>query len=68
MDAVHRRLFGVLLFNFLVFGISVTIYGAIVPTVIREFEWSYLATGVVLAAASVGYFASSFISGVGSAV
>lgn len=59
----HRRLFGVLLFNFLVFGITVTIYGAIVPTAIREFHWSYLATGVVLAASSVGYFASSFASG-----
>ncbi len=53
----------VLLFNFAIFGTSLTIIGAAVPKVIRQFEWSYLSTGVVISATSVGYFASSFVSG-----
>jgi len=61
--ASNRKLFLVLLFNFAIFGTSLTIIGAAVPKVIRQFEWSYLSTGVVISATSVGYFASSFVSG-----
>ncbi len=63
MEAGQRSLFTALLLNFTVFGFTVTIYGAVVPTIIRQFEWSYLATGVVLSASAVGYFVSSFVSG-----
>jgi fucose permease len=63
MDPGQRRLFIALLLNFIVFGVTVTMYGATVPKVIREFDWSYLATGVVLSASAVGYFLSSFLSG-----
>jgi len=61
--AGNRNLFLVLLFNFAMFGTTVAIIGAAVPKVIRQFEWSYLSTGMVVSASSVGYFASSFVSG-----
>ena len=63
MENDQRGLFAALLLNFTVFGFTVTIYGATVPTIIRQFEWSYLATGIVLSASAVGYFVSSFVSG-----
>jgi fucose permease len=59
-----RRLFGALLVNFLLFGISVTIVGATVPEIIRQFGWTYLAMGAVISAAPVGYFVSTFASGI----
>jgi len=61
--ARDRKLFLALLFNFGIFGTTVAIIGAAVPKVISQFEWSYLSTGMVVSASSVGYFASSFISG-----
>lgn len=50
-------------FNFVLFGASMTIFGASIPKIIRLYEWSYAAAGLVLAASSVGYFSSTFISG-----
>lgn len=63
MEPDSRRLFTALLLNFAVFGITVTIFGATIPKIIRQFEWSYLITGMVLSSSAVGYFVSSFISG-----
>ncbi len=63
LSSENRKLFAALLLNFILFGVSLTIIGATVPKVIREFGWSYLATGMVLAASAVGYFVSSFFSG-----
>jgi len=59
----HQRLFFALLANFVVFGVTVTILGATVPKVIRQFGWSYLVTGAILSSTSVGYFLSTFASG-----
>jgi fucose permease len=53
-----------MLANFVIFGITLTIIGATLPKIIREFGWSYIATGVVISAASVGYFVSTFLSGI----
>jgi len=63
LEREQRGLFSALLLNFIVFGFTVTIFGATVPTVIRQFDWSYLATGIVLSASAMGYFFSSFLSG-----
>jgi fucose permease len=63
-SAEDRPLFFALLLNFALFGVTVTIIGSVVPQVIRQYDWSYIATGAVLAASSFGYFTSSFISGV----
>jgi fucose permease len=63
LERKHRLLYGTLLLNFAFYGITLTILGATVPTVIRTFGWSYTLTGVVLAAGSVGYFTATFLTG-----
>ncbi|MBM3212275.1 MFS transporter, partial [Candidatus Poribacteria bacterium] len=40
------------------------IIGATLPKIIREFQWSYVATGFVISASSLGYFVSTFVSGI----
>lgn len=57
------RLYVVLLFNFMLFGVSLTIISASVPQLIRTFNWSYTLTGLLLAAGSIGYFLSTFLCG-----
>lgn len=59
-----RFLFAAMLANFMLFGISLTIIGATLPKIIREFQWSYTTTGVVLSAGSIGFFISTFLSGI----
>jgi len=56
-------LFVVLTANFVLFGASMTIFGAAIPKILRLYSWSYSEAGLVLAASSVGYFTSTFISG-----
>ncbi len=63
LAAHKRRLYILLLFNFMLFGVTLTIVGASIPEIIRTFGWSYTVTGVVLAAGSVGYFLSTFLCG-----
>jgi fucose permease len=53
-----------MLVNFMLFGVTLTIIGATLPKIIREFQWSYTATGAVIAAGSIGYFVSTFLSGI----
>lgn len=59
-----RGVFYALLFSFIIFGVSLTIIGATLPKIIADFSWSYISTGIVLSAGSLGYLASSFISGI----
>ena len=59
-----RFIFLVLLLNFILFGVSLTIIGATLPKIIADFQWSYIATGIVLSAGSIGYFVSSFVAGI----
>jgi MFS transporter, FHS family, glucose/mannose:H+ symporter len=58
-----RRLFTLLFAGFFVYGGVFTVYGATVPRVISDFGWSYVITGLVLAAGSVGFFISTFVTG-----
>lgn len=53
-----------LLANFLLFGITFTIFGATVPQAVRSFGWSYTVTGVVLAFGSIGYFTATMVTGI----
>jgi len=64
IDPAGRRLYFVLLASFIVFGMTVTMFGATVPKVIEEFGWGYLATGLVVSASPIGYFLSAFASGI----
>jgi len=52
-----------LLANFLLFGITFTVFGATVPHAVRSFHWSYTVTGVVLAFGSIGYFTTTMAAG-----
>ena len=45
------------------FGADLTVVGAVLPEMIRSFGWSYTEAAAVLAAVSIGYFASTFASG-----
>jgi fucose permease len=56
-------MFALLLAGFTVFGANFTVFGSTVPRVISDFGWSYALTGLVLAAGSVGFFASTFLTG-----
>jgi len=45
------------------YGITLAIFGAALPRVIREFSWSYLAAGLVLGSGAVGFFLATLASG-----
>jgi len=59
-----RSLYLAMLVNFMIFGVTLTIIGATLPSILRDFNWGYTITGVVMAAGSVGYFVSTFVSGI----
>jgi fucose permease len=58
-----RGLFIGLFGTFALFGTSMTIVGAALPKILREFSWSYAAAGAVIAASAAAYFLTSFLSG-----
>ena len=62
-DRSDRALLAALSLNFVLFGSSMTLFGASIPEIIREYSWSYTAAGIVLAASAIGYFTSTFLSG-----
>ena len=64
IEGRFRSLFVATLANFVIFGVTLTVIGATLPKIIRDFQWSYTATGVVASAGSVGYFVSTFLSGI----
>jgi fucose permease len=64
LEPGHRVLFASMLGSFALFGLNMTAIGAVLPKVIREFQWSYTTTAVVLYASALGYFLATFLSGV----
>lgn len=60
----YRSLYVGLFGNFVVFGIGMTIIGATLPKILAEFSWSYTGAGAVIAAGALGYFLSTYLSGV----
>jgi fucose permease len=50
--------------NFLLYGGVTTLVGATLPLVIRDFSWSYLAAGFVIASGAIGYFTTTFLAGI----
>lgn len=63
IEARYQILFWPLLFAFVTFGTSLIIIGALLPRILQDFHWSYTAAGIVIAANSFGYFASTLASG-----
>jgi fucose permease len=58
-----RALYGLLVAGFVVYGAAFTSFGAAVPLIIGQYHWSYAATGLVLAALSVGFFVANYLCG-----
>ena len=63
LDASTRRLYFLLVAGFMLFGVVFTVAGAALPHIIRTFGWSYVVSGLVLAASSAGYLLSCFVNG-----
>ena len=63
VPAQFRSLYGGLLTISFLFGANFTAMGAVLPQMIRSFDWSYTAAATVLAAGSFGYFGATFASG-----
>jgi fucose permease len=66
MGIVERKyssLFLSLFATFLLFGLTSTVIGAALPTMLADFGWSYGMAGSMLAAGALGSFLSSFVAG-----
>ena len=63
MEKQYRLLYLALLIDFVLFGMSFTIIGAILPSLIEDLGWKYTVVGVVISAIAIGYFCSTFFSG-----
>jgi fucose permease len=63
VERQHFGLYAGVASNFIWYGASITVLGAILPRAIQDFSWSYVDSGFVLAAASLGFFLSSFLCG-----
>jgi len=63
IEARFRSLYFAMLASFAMFGVCVTIIGATLPRILDDFQWGYLATGIVLCSGSLGYLVSAFASG-----
>jgi fucose permease len=59
----YMRPFAGLFSAFALFGTSMTIVGAALPTMLADFGWSYAAAGGVIAAGAAAYTLSSLASG-----
>ncbi len=59
----HRPAFLILFASFVLFGTSVTVIGAVLPRVLADFAWDYLAAGSVIAAGSAGTFLAAYLAG-----
>ncbi len=64
IETEFRSLYSAMLMNFVIFGVTLTIIGATLPKIIADFHWSYTTAGIAMSAGSVGYFISTFVSGI----
>lgn len=56
-------IYALLFANFLLFGASITLVGAILPRIFTEFGWTYVQAGTVIAGGAVGTFVATFLAG-----
>jgi fucose permease len=63
VERQHRSLLAGLSVTFLTFGGALTLVDALLPGILREFDWSYSQAGWVLWGGSAGYFAATFVGG-----
>jgi fucose permease len=58
-----RALTALLMASFAIYGNVMTIFGATLPRIIGDYQWSYTVTGLVLAASAVSFFLTTFAAG-----
>ena len=58
-----RSLYAGLMAISVLFGANFAVAGAVLPQMIRSFDWRYTAAATVLAAGSIGYFGATFACG-----
>jgi fucose permease len=63
LDRRSRILSLLMVLEMAAYGVALAVFGASLPRVIREFGWSYLAAGTVLASSSVGFFLATLACG-----
>ncbi len=63
VPAKYSRLYVAFCAIFALFGTSITIVGATLPTILGDFGWNYGTAGLVMAAGAIGYFLSTFVAG-----
>ncbi|MBN1413387.1 MAG: MFS transporter [Spirochaetales bacterium] len=63
LEKEQKKIYFISLFMFFLFGTIITFISSSIPTLLREFDWSYTNTGIILAAGSLGYFLSTFAAG-----
>lgn len=63
IEPKYRPIFWPLLLTFLTFGATMTIVGALLPQILKSFNWSYTAAGAVLASSSLGYAVATLTAG-----
>lgn len=64
VESRYRVLFLPMFLCFALFGLNLTIIGAALPKILREFHWSDTVTGLVFASSSASYLVSMFVCGV----
>jgi fucose permease len=59
----YRSLFLALFATFMLYGISCTVVGAALPSILADFKWNYEIAGALMAAGSLGSFLAMFGAG-----
>ncbi|MEM5947816.1 MFS transporter [Spirochaetia bacterium 38H-sp] len=49
--------------SFIFLGMALTLFGATIPSLKKDFGWSYLENGIVIAAGSISFFVFTFLIG-----
>ena len=63
LDRRSRVLYLLIVLEMAAYGVTLAVFGASLPRVIREFGWTYLAAGAVLGAGSAGFFLATLACG-----
>jgi fucose permease len=63
LDRPSQTLFLLMVLEMSAYGVTLSVFGASLPRVIREFSWTYLAAGAVLGSGSAGFFLATLACG-----
>ncbi|MBN1500970.1 MAG: MFS transporter [Spirochaetes bacterium] len=63
MSGSSRALYFFMLFSFFCFGTSAMLTGAALPEIIRDFNWNYNQSGIMLSITSLSFFITAIFAG-----